>query len=301
MRASIIILAFFPSIILAAQQIPVVSPLTSETTLYLTPTFTSTCKKTVYEKKGWFPTKKMSDVAVTTSEDTSGTPLVTMVVGENGLEIKLVFRVSASRTTLSGINSFDVRQIGTTVWTSTENLSGKARESMASVKQMLAYMLENSSSIFALGKPLKQGMVMEGDVCRIIPSAITLSSSGGFAVTGTATINGRNSLVFKGAQSASCSVGNQTLSIAAEGWYALDVESGLEIAQSVVSQVKVGSTNWVGENESECQISGLASKVALGNRSVENRLIEVKSLFDKDLISGEQLEQKRAEILKSLP
>ena len=301
MRALIVVMSFFPTVLFAMQQMPVVNPLAGATTLYLTPAFTSTCKRTVVEKKGWFPTKSVSQIAVATSEDISGKPLLTFVTGENGVEVKLVIGVSPSRASLTGMNSFDIRRTGTAVWTNSESLTGKDKEYIDSLKQMVTYMVENSSSMYALGKPLRQGMVVGGDACRLIPSAMTLTSSGGFSVAGTATVNGRNSLVFKGTQSETCAIANQTLSITVNGWYALDLESGLEIAQSNFAEMKLGSTSWTTENQSDCQVSGNATTPAVGTRSVEYRLIEVKSLFDKGLISAEQLEQKRAEILKSLP
>lgn len=287
----------------AAQSLPTVQPLVGEVVLRLNPAFSATCSKTSYEKKdGSEATRSVNRVTTTISEDQLGSPKLTFIYDTDNLGLRLLVNITPDRTGFSGVPSLAIRPSGTTSWTDSEALTGKDKEQAAEVKVFLAHMIENMSTLNALGRTLRHGTVIGGDVCKLFPGASQQTSSGGFAVAGTAILNGRKSVVLSGTQSVSCSIRTDQLSIDVQGWYAIDVESGLKTSESFLSKTKLRSSgSATGEEESECKIAGSLQGMAPPNQNaVEQRLIDIKSLFDKGLISKDQFEQKRVDILKSL-
>jgi len=304
MKSTLAILTVFAAISAeAAQPFPTVQPMVGEMVLRLNPTFTSTCLKTSYEKKdGNAPTTTVDKATTTITEDLPGSPKFSIILEAEKLDLRMIIDVTPDRAAFRNAPSLALRHPGTASWTDSETLTGKDKEQAAELKAILTHMLENMSTVNAIGRPLKQGTVISGDACKLIPGAHQQSSSGGFSVAGVAVLDGRRSVVLAGAQSVSCYVGAEQLSIDAQGWYAIDAESGLQASQSFVSKTKLRSSgSSTGEEKMECTITGSSQGVMQSTQSTaEQRLTEIKSLFDKGLITKDQFEQKRADIIKSL-
>ena len=146
--------------------------------------------------------------------------------------------------------------------------------------------------------------------CEIFPGGRTISKTGRSSVAiGVSPVRGRDAIVFAGEGTMTCAfAGMKSFSSRFQGWEAIDIQSGLPSDSSIFIE-SIGETGRpVGDTteDKKCIIASTNSTSspppvgAVVEKSAEQRLIELKSLFDKGLISKEEYEHKRGGILKGL-
>lgn len=290
---------------LAQQPLPPnIIPLNGEVILRLTPKHAARCTAKKNETKAgeFFGTRSTDFSTVEIFEETPGTLKLSFVVGD----AINYFRILA-----------DVKPDGSGLLLTTPEIqtniqpSEKDRQQFEAVKQILMKIPKMGS--FAIGVPLRQGIAVSlGDTCQLLPGASgTEKRSGGYSVLGKTTVMGRESIILGGEESVSCFLPGTSLNMHIKGWWAIDRQSGVSAASSTFSTASV--TGKSGEattsEDRECVVTGEVSSSAKGQSpgvgkmstpaSSEQRLLELKLLLDKGLISKEQYEQKSTEILKS--
>lgn len=125
---------------------------------------------------------------------------------------------------------------------------------------------------------------------------------------GVAPIRGRDAIVFAGEGTITCAFERTNRpSFRFQGWEAIDIQSGLPSDSSayieVISETGVPISDTT--EDKKCIVTSTTSPLspplvgAVVGKSVEQRLTELKSLIGKGLISKEEYEQKRGDILKA--
>ena len=288
---------------MAQQSLPSgIVPFNGEITLRLTPTYQARCTTKKHEKKPgeFFGTRSTEIGTIEVFENPAGELKQSIVIGDALNYFKIILDLKDDG---SGFLPKEAE------YQTNVKASDKELQQFEPIKQMINRMSEISG--WAIGIPLRSGRIVpQGDVCKILPGAQgTDKRTGGFRVLGTTTIFGRESVVLSGQESISCGLPGTSLNMQSKGWWAFDRQSGLSIASSTVTvaSVPAQNDNFTGTEDRECSITAApivtqrASKPVPGvSTTNEQRLMEIKSLLDKGLITREQYEQKSAEILKAL-
>ena len=115
----------------------------------------------------------------------------------------------------------------------------------------------------------------------------------------------RENVVLSGSLTSACYIGTDKLEMGVQGWYAVDAESGIISNQAYTTKISLRSKGTTTTVESvNCSIDGILSKPRTqspaGTGSAEQRLIELRSLFEKGLIGSEHFKKKQAEIVNGL-
>ena len=156
------------------------------------------------------------------------------------------------------------------------------------------------------GLDLKQGSTFIPDLCAVRPYADTTKTSGESNVIGMATINERQNIIFRSDQTSQCNWLNKEFSITNKGWTAVDVLSGLLSKSSDLTSFKMDEHLINSKTDTACIFKPLSKNAQASqknletSKTIEYRLIELKELLEKNLISQEIFEIKRLEILRSL-
>ena len=307
-----IVTAFLVSLsaacVFAQEPLPLgVAPLKGKIQLLLVPEFESSCTiRTTEEKDGESgKTQKSSTSKYKIFEDSSGIRKAAIRLDIDEHFVQLTFDVKANGAGFlpkEPIMQFDSMQFDSKMLDADKSMSMFADF----FKKISKNMTKASEKYFE--QAFQQGSEIAYDnVCELF-GAQTKVQNGHSAVVGTAIIRGRESLVVSGDQTRTCVLGNDQLIFQVRGWEARDIQSGLPIAasSSVITKDKNGKTS--GTEDIECSIVGDVSKTTLGAtsantisvKSAEQRITELKSLLSKELITKEQFEKKRAEILNEL-
>lgn len=156
-----------------------------------------------------------------------------------------------------------------------------------------------------IGKSLRQNSDLStGDFCEVIPGArSSFFSKFKKNVAGIAQIHGRPSLILKSDINTSCSIDTiGKMEISGYAWESFDLQSGLNSDSGGNMSFKMGSDTGLDMKVvSSCVITDMTqANSSNGTKSLEGRLSELKALMEKGLITQEQYEQKRADILKAL-
>lgn len=275
-----------------------IKPLDGEVIIRLIPGFESRCTKNSYEKNpgDFFGKRKSETSSVKIYEETPGVA-------------KLAF------TTYTGLNylriTLPLNSEGTGFASAEADIDSDLNmpsELVIKLKSVVPQLMNKASGYSILGNTLQQGTSIKDDFCDLFPGGQTLSKSGQFVVTGTSQIKGRESIIISGNKSLDCGIGAKTISYLLNGWYAFDLQSGLQSINSISSIAK--SIDGVTESteDNECVITGSPTKapqpmptntIQIDN-SNEKRLIELRALFEKGLITPEQYEKKRSDIINKL-
>ena len=175
----------------------------------------------------------------------------------------------------------------------------------ALIEQMLKTVGEAYTSHSPIGKTLSQGSdLWAKNVCEMIPGGRTnFLSTFKKRVIGLAQIQGRTSLILQSDVNVSCVVAKiGAMDFSGYAWESYDLQSGLNSDSGGKMLLKMGNDQAVNMNvTTSCVIRATVQDPSTPSaHSVEQRLTELKSLVDKGLISQEQYEEKRADILKAL-
>lgn len=155
-----------------------------------------------------------------------------------------------------------------------------------------------------VNKQLQNGMVLQTpDLCSVMGKSFNINFTnakfeGGNRVMGIGMVSGNESIFFATDESIVCSIANSNIQFKNKGWFAIDRRSGLRTGNSMLSTITTNEGIFTAEENHVCEVTG-ASAESLPS-SAENRLKELKSLLDKNLISKEIYDQKTIEILKNL-
>ena len=284
-----------------AQQAPPrgITPLTGEITLRYTPRFESRCSMKSYEKLpgSFFGSRKTETSATGVSEESPGVSKLWMDHHAGANFVRMTF----------GLNG-DGSGMGTDDPTLMSDLPVTAAD-----KDAFSKMMQDKSGVFrkamesVIGVPLRQGFAIRRDMCELTANAKGEGRTGQYSVMGVAEIRGRESVVIGGDETETCVLPNGRFTMQLKGWYAVDRQSGLPAGHSLAANVNVAGVIVTGTEDNECVINGIALRapqaqptVAPAVKSAEQRLTELKLLLDKGLITQEQYELKRAEIVKAL-
>ena len=155
-----------------------------------------------------------------------------------------------------------------------------------------------------LGKSLQQyvSTTFDGeDLCPLItgnPAKDKLFST--LTVAGQTQFQQRPTLIVSGQSKFVCSAEDLYPQLQINGWYAIDIASGL--ATSRFQEVKLGYTTLF-TSKHDCTFVGSSlptSPTGGSDRAVEDRLRELKGLYEKGLITKDQFEKRSSQILENL-
>lgn len=165
---------------------------------------------------------------------------------------------------------------------------------------------ENLYTTFSpIGKHLQQDSELSAaNLCEIFPGGkSSFFSTFKRKVSGIVQIHGRPSLILKSDIKTSCTIDKLgQIAISGYAWESFDLQSGISSDSGSQMLLKIGSNPEVNmKTVSSCVITDTTQAIAIpGGKSLEGRLVELKTLMEKGLITHEQYEQKRNDILKSL-
>lgn len=296
---ALVILASLASVAAAQQALPSgMIPLNGEVTLKYTPSFDSRCTIKGYSKKsGSIFGDRLTQYAIYSVFEERNVVKLAMRMNVDANYIRIVFPLDE----VSGAFVATNPEFQTDI-----QMSAEDRERLP---EFAGPMFNGLKAALAavIGPTLKQGSSVELGTCEIIPEGKTQANFGRSVVAGTATIRGRESLVISTDQTGTCILPDGQFTMQAKGWQAFDRQSGLPAAVSWVMSVNIPDKGSIAmTDDRECEISGTPTKAvstspsSTNGKSVEKRLLELKSLLDKGLINQDNFEQKRLEILKSL-
>lgn len=167
-----------------------------------------------------------------------------------------------------------------------------------------------------IGTTIKQDSKIKIDWCNlmnVIPGINFRTAIDDFSVKGLSNINGRDSVVVSGVLTCNGTLKNTKASLQIKGWYAIDIQSGLEITNHYETILETKDISGTEKQDVVCDIKGQPSQRVISttppvlidlskniDKSASQRLTELKELFDKNLITKEIFEQKRNEIVNNL-
>lgn len=306
LSALLILLSFVP--ICSASSAPPVKPLSGELVLRLNPASTSSCTTTTDERlDGQVSARSVTKSATRISEKTLGNPVLTLLTDDPVADsVRMQAQINVGRTKVNKILSLEIRKPNQKNWVDVDSLEGKDAEEPQRMKTSIGKLMENFSEASQLGRPLKSGMPSGmdiGDVCSALTGASKGKSSGGFTVLGIGLIKGREALISEGALALQCNLSHSSVSIEVQGWQAIDIGSGLQSGGYLKSKVDLESgQSFTKELQMDCLVSSDSSPATPSSDSTDarRRLSELKDLFERGLITNDQYEYKRNEIVKSL-
>jgi hypothetical protein len=315
----VFLLAISSTITFAEEPLPSgITPLTGSVTLRYAPKFESRCTVKKSEKKPgeFFGTKTFQALTMEVFNESERTKLAVRVpVGANYL--RMIIALTDDRT-MTGATNIEIQS-------DIEDFKKNSEQ----FRNLLLGFMKKLSGAEIFGKPLQQGSkVFTESFGELVSTFYALEDSvenlsGGsksakmpmikvnsdnYSVVGIASINRRESLVFSGEILFEVGAGDARVSAKITGWDAYDLQSGLKAGASFLTVATVAEKGAVTSTEdTECFISGAPSTTtrarseeAQGAKTTEQRLIELKSLLNKGLITQEQFESKRTEIVNSL-
>lgn len=273
-------------------------PVTGEITLKYTPSFDSRCTIKSYSKKsGTIFGDRLTQYATYSVFEERDILKLAMRMNVDTNYIRVVFPLNEDSGTFAAADP---------EFQTDMQMTADDRERLP---QLAAPIFKGFKALFAatVGPSLKQGSSIEFGICEVLPEGTTQTNFGKSVVAGIATIRGRESLVVSTDQTSTCILPAGQFTMQSKGWQAFDRQSGLPAAVSWSTSLNIpGKGSVAMTDDRECEISGVLTKAAstqpaaTKGKSVEQRLMELKSLLDKGLITQDNFEQKRLEILKTL-
>lgn len=278
----------FASSVMAEASLPYgITPLNGEIRLLFRPGFESTCMARDESDPKEVPSESVTKLFL----DASG---------------RLKFQTKMDKFTVLA----DVNHDGSAVLQDSFKFDfGDQINNEAIANEFIGKMLKNLGKAYIayspIGKSLQQGGDLSAtDLCEMFPGGrSSFFSTFKKKVSGLAQIHGRPSLILKSDIKTSCTLDKLgQMEISGYAWESFDLQSGLNSDGGGYILLKMGSNPEVNmKMVTSCVISEAAQATAVpSGKSLEGRLVELKALMEKGLITQEQYEQKRTDILKSL-
>lgn len=287
-------------------------PVTGEFTIRYTPKFESQCVSKTYQRKDgeFFGTSASQVAKFSVFEEPPGVVKLSMSTQMGTENLRLTIGINEDK---SGFSSKEPE------FQSDIQMSLDDQNHIQQMKPFLFKIMKSTVGV-GVGIPLHQGsnIPMElTELCDIFPGVRSQSQSGNYSLIGSAFIKGRDSVVFSGDKFAECMVREnqgklrvgELIKIRIKGWQAVDRQSGLPSEHSFATVMSIGEGSITTTDDRKCEITDASSLASQGSnfpsstsgiRSAEQRLVELKSLLDKGLITQEHFNKKRAEILDAL-
>jgi len=242
---------------------------------------------------------------------------LTMPLKEEALDLKMDIKIDALGKRIQSLNTL-IRTENTWRATSTDGSgfisTDPALESnLPTAVKDLAQALEKyrpNANVFTnfyigfLGKSLQQyvSTTFNGeDLCPLVtgnPAKEKLFST--LTVVGQTQFQQRPTLIVSGQSKFVCSAEDLYPQLQISGWYAIDIASGL--ATSRFQEVKLGYVPLF-TSKHDCTFVGSPSATptaGVSDRTFEDRLRELKGLYEKGLITKDQFEKRSSQILENL-
>jgi hypothetical protein len=288
-------------------------PVTGEFTIRYTPKFESRCVSKTYQRKDgeFFGTSASQVGEFSVFEESPGVVKLSMSTQMGAENLRLTIGVNEDR---SGFSSTEPEL------QSDIQMSLDDQNHIQKMKPFLFKIIKSTVGI-GVGIPLHQGSNIPmglTELCDVFPGGVrSQSQSGNYSLIGSAVIKGRDSVVFSGEKFAECIVREnqgqlrvgELIKFRIKGWQAVDRQSGLPSEHSFATVMSIGEGSMTTTDDRKCEITGASSLASQGSnfpsstsgiRNSEQRLVELKSLLDKGLITQEHFDKKRAEILDAL-
>lgn len=267
-----------------------ISKLDQPITLRLIPNAQVSCTRTDLFEDGTNKSEKSVKFLIELSKDKTGKTRLSF--GDES--VKLVFPVKADG---SGLISTDPA------------LESNSPAAVKDLAQALEKYRPNANAftnfyIGFLGKSLQQyvSTTFDGeDLCPLVtgnPAKEKLFST--LTVLGQTQFQQRPTLIVSGQSKFVCSAEDLYPQLQINGWYAIDIASGL--ATSRFQEVKLGYIPLFTSNH-DCTFLGSSSTTptaGVSDRTFEDRLRELKGLYEKGLITKDQFEKRSSQILENL-
>lgn len=271
---------------------PPLTPIGAQVDLRYRPTFSAICKdKSEKKEKGdWF-TKKAESTFLKSVVIEKGIPLVKLEITGGREYFRFAMQLDDSGKPTNKRPTFET--------------NAQLDEPAKMVVEALTLSIEKGVPSF-FGKKISQGEQFKTPACALFGASTQGEPTGDFRALGESTINGRKSIIFGGTHNETCYANGKALNFTVSGWFAYDLESGLELQSSS----KVEATSFEGQplfyeiKNAICNVQGQlivpekANPAARSDR--QNRLGELRKLLDDGLIDKTQFDKKAEEILRSL-
>lgn len=279
--------------VLAEKPLPVgITPITEPFVLRYQPHHIVTCVENKSEKEAgaFFSKNSTETTAMEVFSDGDSVKVGMRMEVQGGGFLRFVFDANEDRTGVAA---------GEPEFQTNLTLSEKDKDDLVQVKALFSRMMEKASEVGVMGKQIAQDYQLSQDVCSVF-GATALSTDGDIRAIGTGQIKGRRSVIFKQDMSSTCSVSGGELSFRTTGWSAYDVESGLPVDSTGTGEVTVSGKSASFTSDKECTVKGEIKAPTPVARRADQRLTELKVLLDKGLISKDEYDKKRSEILDAL-
>jgi hypothetical protein len=273
------------------------SKLDQPITLRLVPNATVRCTKTEQFNLGLERTPAKSEqTTFYLAKNSSGK--TRLGVGSDSSDLKIFFSV---RTDGSGLVKTDPE-----VETNAQMTSVEKTQLIEPQRAMLDIFIDFYNS--SLGKSLQQDVSIPWDmpdICAVFAGSPGVRNNAAtLKVVGKALVNNRQTLIALGESKNICNIQNNKLQIDVNGWYAFDITSGMptnryEEIKATIPVLGVVS----GTTTHDCTVVGNITprnSSPLNSRSIEDRLLDLKSLYEKGLITKDRYENRTSQILENL-
>lgn len=298
--------------VLAVEKIPTnLTPIINEITLLNIPTHQAICVQKTREKNSneFFAKNKTSNHTITLSQSLNKKYKYNMNTDIDGYSIDVYADINGDGSGFSDI----VPKIQFNNLSSTDEK--EIEKFQAIFEPILSSVLRKSITNQFIGKPLRQQLVFETKFCDAFnefPLITMKSKLEKFSVKGISLMNARESVVFEGTSRCELKLDTKDLVSNSSMWFAIDKVSGLESERHTSSIITFNGVTTTSDEDVTCLISGAPSLLAEvspqntntalkseNNISATQKLTELKTLLDKNLITKEMFEKKRIEIMKA--
>jgi len=283
--------------VVCAQNLPSdLALITDPITLYLTSPAVSTCKQYVGSDENSL---------------VSAESLVTALKMDNFGKKKFSFQSSEGNELIFEVASSGKELLPNLAIKSGDSYQQISPNDLNSVKPEVKAMFDTIRKFFnsRLGVPIRQGDKLQiPNLCDAIggkdSSSYTRPSF--FTWTGLASSMGREVLVASGDVPISCSIAGVTFEGRFAGWYSYDTASALDAGSfehGVFQGNNIGKVQYVKRMDCTLQNISNSGQSKLQNPSSKNlqdRLSQLKGLLENRLITQDEYDRKRTEILNSL-
>lgn len=239
--------------------------------------------------------------------DTKTEPLKIEIYKDSEAGLKLAFGAEAGTEYFKYIISLNDQ--GTEVTTekadfqTNTKVSDSQKTEINRMQYGIAKIFDHAAKYGVIGKQLTEGTTLPFNQFCTAMFGTPKSSNGGIRVIGRSTIKGRDSLILSGEGSFVCDIYSIPLDMTYKGWDAYDIESGLPAGSYTEGTLKTNDGEVRMTEEKECIVTGGTpgnAPLPQSQPSVEQRLRQLRALYENGLITKEQHDTKQADIINSL-
>ena len=265
------------------------SPINGPTTLYLTPSVTSTCKKFggIDENSLALEDSQVWDISV----DQFGTKRLSLQAKDNQ---SLIFEVASNGKELQSKMFFKSGD-------SYQEIPSNYFNSDPQTRQMLELLKKMTTA--RLGVPIRQGDKYPlPDYCAAMGGRGTslFTKTPSAIWSGRTSIKGRDVLVAVGDNQLSCSVAGKTISMRYKGWYAYDIYSALDAGsyeEATIEEKSLGTIAVIAKTDCELVNNGQSPSGSVTAQNAQQKASQAQLEEDRRKLTEERakLEAEKAQ------